>query len=210
MFVHVIKSLFCEAEAGEIISLAGESGQAQASLVGGAMHHNIRRARISWLDDQGSAKWVMDRIVDAVAEANRDTFRFRLDGFDEKLQVASYDEHEQGHFDWHSDTGGGPLAARRKLTIVAQLSRPGSHDGGELQLNPRSAVLSQPQHWRRHRVRQLCAAPGHARHPGRTPLPHLLGARAGLYLIRPIAGCLPIRRLPSGHRKQARPLPRRT
>jgi hypothetical protein len=123
MFVHVIKSLFCEAEAGEIISLAGESGQAQASLVGGAMHHNIRRARISWLDDQGSAKWVMDRIVDAVAEANRDTFRFRLDGFDEKLQVASYDEREQGHFDWHSDTGGGPLAARRKLTIVAQLSR---------------------------------------------------------------------------------------
>lgn len=142
MFVHVIKSLFSEAEAGEIISLAREAGQSQASLVGGAMHHNIRRAQIAWLDDQGSARWVMDRVVDAVAEANRGTFRFRLDGFDEKLQVATYDEREQGHFDWHSDMGGGPLAARRKLTIVAQLSKPDSHDGGELQLNPQGQPFS--------------------------------------------------------------------
>lgn len=136
MFVHVIKSLFSKAEADGIIDLASNTDRSQASLVGGAMHHNIRRAQITWLDDRGPAKWVMDRVVDAVAEANRDTFRFRLDGFDEKLQVASYDEREQGHFDWHSDRGGGPLAARRKLTIVAQLSEPGTYEGGELQLNP--------------------------------------------------------------------------
>ena len=32
--------------------------------------------------------------------------------------------------------GGGPLAARRKLTIVAQLTRSEEYEGGELQLNP--------------------------------------------------------------------------
>lgn len=136
MFVHVIRSLFSESEAGDVIRLAADAGTAQATLVGGAMHHNIRRAKIAWLDDEGSGRWVMQRIVDAVAEANRETFRFALDGFEEKLQVATYDERDRGHFDWHTDTGGGPLAARRKLTVVAQLSPPESHEGGELQLNP--------------------------------------------------------------------------
>lgn len=136
MFAHIIKSLFTEAETGEIIRLSSRSDRSAASLVGGAMHHNIRRASVAWLDDAGTAKWVMDRIVDAVAEANRASFGFRLDGFDEKLQVATYGANEQGHFDWHSDRGGGPLAARRKLTIVAQLSKPGTYEGGELQLNP--------------------------------------------------------------------------
>jgi len=136
MFTHVIKSLFSEAEAGEIVRLAREAGLAQASLVGGATHHDIRRAQIAWLDDEGPADWVMQRVMSAVAEANRETFHFRLEGFEERLQVAAYDEGEQGHFDWHSDMGGGPLAARRKLTIVAQLTRPEEYEGGELQLNP--------------------------------------------------------------------------
>jgi len=136
MFTHVIKSLFSEAEAGEIVRQAREAGLAQASLVGGATHHDIRRAQIAWLDDEGPADWVMQRIMSAVAEANRETFHFRLEGFEERLQVAAYDEGEQGHFDWHSDMGGGPLAARRKLTIVAQLTRPEEYEGGELQLNP--------------------------------------------------------------------------
>ena len=136
MFTHVIKSLFSEEEAGEIVRLAREAGQSQASLVGGATHHDIRRAQIAWLDDEGPADWVMKRVMAAVAEANRETFNFRLEGFEERLQVAAYNETEQGHFDWHSDTGGGPLAARRKLTIVAQLTRPEEYEGGELQLNP--------------------------------------------------------------------------
>ena len=142
MFTHVIKSLFSEIEAGEIIHLARKAGQSEASLVGGAMHHNIRRAQIAWLDDQGSANWVMNRVVDAVAEANRETFRFKLDGFDERLQVAAYDEQDRGHFDWHADIGGGPLAARRKLTIVAQLTRSDAYEGGELQLNPAGQPFS--------------------------------------------------------------------
>jgi PKHD-type hydroxylase len=136
MFVHVIKSLFSEAEAASIVSLAHDAGLSQASLVGGATHHDIRRAQIAWLDDEGSADWVMQRVMAAVAEANRETFHFQLEGFEERLQVAAYDANEEGHFDWHSDMGGGPLAARRKLTIVAQLTRSEQYEGGELQLNP--------------------------------------------------------------------------
>lgn len=136
MFVHVFKSLFSRAEAGEIVAMAGRSHHEAASLVGGQQYHNIRRARLAWLDDAGEAAWVMRRIVEAVAEANRETFRFALDDFAERLQVACYDGRDRGHFDWHADIGDGALARRRKLTIVAQLSEDNSYEGGTLQLNP--------------------------------------------------------------------------
>ncbi|HET7413774.1 MAG TPA: 2OG-Fe(II) oxygenase, partial [Pararhizobium sp.] len=46
-----------------------------------------------------------------------------------------YGAEAGGHFDWHSDIGDGLLAARRKLTIVVQLSDPADYQGGLLQTN---------------------------------------------------------------------------
>lgn len=140
MFTHSIPALFSAREAAEIIRLAEDAQSAAGGLVGGLHHHNIRRAEISWLDDTGSAAWVMERVVTAVAKANREHFDFAITDFSERLQVASYDESIAGHYDWHSDIGDGPIAQRRKLTIVAQLSDPGGYAGGELQINLGRAV----------------------------------------------------------------------
>ena len=66
-------------------------------------------------------------------DANRDAFRYALDGFEEQLQIASYGP---GHYyDWHMDRGHGAVAGRRKLTLSVQLSDPESYVGGELELN---------------------------------------------------------------------------
>ncbi|MBO0345925.1 2OG-Fe(II) oxygenase [Roseibium limicola] len=134
MFNHTLPALLSKAESREIIRLAEVAGQTQGGLVGGQRHDNIRRARISWLNDQGDAAWVMSRILQGVADANRQAFQFDITDFKERLQVACYDESDEGHYDWHSDIGDGPLARLRKLTIVAQLSEADTYEGGNLEL----------------------------------------------------------------------------
>lgn len=120
-------------ECDRIVTLAAASRMSDAGLVR-AVAHDIRRADLAWLDDIPEAGWVMDRMVRVVAEANRAQFGFDLDDFAESAQVARYGADRQGHFDWHTDIGAGPLAARRKLTVVVQLSEPAAYQGGVLEV----------------------------------------------------------------------------
>ncbi len=142
MFIYSLPKLFNESEAGEIIRLSEDGRQKRGGLVGGLRHDNIRRAGISWLDDQGPGAWVLDRIINAVASANRDVFDFDVTEFKERLQVAAYDESDEGHYDWHSDIGDGPIARHRKLTIVTQLCAPESYEGGDLEINLGTSAYS--------------------------------------------------------------------
>ncbi|MEH0073614.1 2OG-Fe(II) oxygenase [Pannonibacter sp. Pt2] len=144
MFKHTMKDVFTPAECAEIIALAENVEMKDGGLVGG-IQHNIRRARISWLDDQGSAAFVMNRILETVATANREAFQFDITDFQERLQVAAYDETDEGHYDWHSDIGDGAIARQRKLTIVVQLSQPDLYTGGSLDLDLGSAKWSAPR-----------------------------------------------------------------
>mgnify|MGYP002831124982 CR=1 FL=1 len=66
---------------------------------------------------------------------------FDLDAFDESPQVARYGAEREGHFGWHSDIGDGRLAARRKLTMVVQLTCPGRYCGGTLEIMPSAHSL---------------------------------------------------------------------
>ncbi len=116
-----------------------------AGLVRGATAHQIRRAEIAWLDDIAQAGWVMDRMMAVVAQSNRENFAFDLSDFGESPQVARYGAERAGHFDWHSDIGAGTWAAKRKLTIVVQLSDPADYQGGTLELRPDSNVAEAPR-----------------------------------------------------------------
>ena len=116
-----------------------------AGLVGGATAHQIRRAEVAWLDDIPQAAWVLDRMMTVVAQANREGFSFDLTDFGESPQVARYTAEREGHFDWHSDIGAGQWAARRKLTVVVQLSDPGDYHGGGLELQPDSSITAAPR-----------------------------------------------------------------
>ncbi len=133
---HSIPDAFTPAECLRIVEIAHQSALQQAALLGQVENHNIRRAEIAWLDEREGAGWVMDRIIQAVAAANRESFAFDLTDFAESPQVARYGAERQGHFGWHSDIGDGPVARRRKLTMVVQLSDPDSYDGGRLELRP--------------------------------------------------------------------------
>jgi PKHD-type hydroxylase len=137
---HTVPDAFTPAECDRITALADAARLADAGLVGGVANHNLRRADIAWLDEVEGAEWVMGRILDLVREANRAAFDFELRDFSESAQVARYGAERAGHFGWHSDIGDGPLARRRKLTMVVQLSDPGAYEGGVLELMPDSHV----------------------------------------------------------------------
>lgn len=137
---HTVTGVFSVAECADLVALAERAPAAQGRLVGN-VGSDMRRADLVWVDDLPGCDWVMDRLTRAVAEANRATFGFDIEGFDESAQIARYGAERRGHFDWHSDIGDGRLAARRKLTIVAQLSDPADYAGGALELQPSAHVV---------------------------------------------------------------------
>jgi PKHD-type hydroxylase len=147
MFTYSYDALFSAKDCDEIIRLSKAVSQDAGGLVGGTEQRAIRRARISWLDDDtGPASWVMERIMGAVARANREVFDFDITEFREKLQVAVYDESDKGHYDWHSDIGEGPIAQHRKVTIVSQLSPADAYAGGALEVSLGHTVMTAARH----------------------------------------------------------------
>lgn len=127
--------IFTAEECQRIIASALAGQFDDAALIGGMRADNTRRSRIFWLDEEDESAWTFRRLLDSFAEANRNYFDFALDEFAERMQVAWYGGQSGGFFDWHVDFGDGPVAARRKLTMVVQLSDRGSYEGGNLETN---------------------------------------------------------------------------
>ncbi|WP_146590103.1 2OG-Fe(II) oxygenase [Puniceibacterium confluentis] len=143
--VHSCEAAFSEAECDQIVALARDTAPSDAGLVGQQRDHNLRRADLVWVDDIPGTGWIMDRIIDVVRVANRDQYRFDLSDFSESPQIARYGAEREGHFDWHADIGDGPVAARRKLTMVVQLSQDADYDGGVLEIMPSANVIAAPR-----------------------------------------------------------------
>lgn len=130
-----VTDVFTPHECRDIIQSARGRPSTQAGLVGGLRQDNTRRSGIFWLDEDGESAWVFSRLLDVFADVNRRHFTFDLEEFSERMQVAWYPAETGGFFDWHVDFGDGPIAARRKLTIVVQLSEGESYAGGDLETN---------------------------------------------------------------------------
>lgn len=135
-----VPGVFTADECRRVIATALAGQFSDAGLVGGTLAENTRRARIFWPDEDGESAWVFRRMLDTFAEANRRHFDFHLEEFAEKMQVAWYGGEPGGFFDWHVDFGDGPVATRRKLTMVVQLSEPDDYDGGLLETNADGVV----------------------------------------------------------------------
>ncbi|HEX9858798.1 MAG TPA: 2OG-Fe(II) oxygenase [Paracoccaceae bacterium] len=126
------------------IALAEAGPLHDAGLVRQTRDHGLRRAGIAWLDDLPEGEGLVDRLTAIVATANREGFGFDLTDFAESAQIARYGAESRGHYNWHSDIGTGALAAKRKLTVVVQLSDPAGYAGGRLELRPDSNIHLAP------------------------------------------------------------------
>ncbi|WP_039017553.1 2OG-Fe(II) oxygenase [Halocynthiibacter namhaensis] len=133
---------FSAGECDRITAAITAAPSKDAMLVGQTKDQFLRTAKLVWVDDVNGLGWVMDRLIDIVRKSNADQFNFDLREFAESPQIASYKASDGGHFAWHSDIGNGPLARKRKLTLVLQLSVPSSYEGGDLEVMPSARVLS--------------------------------------------------------------------
>lgn len=140
-----LSEAFSDAECDRIIEIADAAAYDDAALVRGGRRDNIRKARVTWLDETREAGWIFDRITGTVIAANRSHFGLDLSEFAERAQIAWYGAEAGGHFDWHVDIGDGPLAAKRKLTLVVQLSHDDGYEGGALELNARGHAEAAPR-----------------------------------------------------------------
>lgn len=143
---HFLPGVLAPEDCDLVLALAEAAGFAPAGLVGGVRAAEIRQAGIAWLDGP-AAERVAALVLAAAAAANR-TFGFDLAGFEERPQVARYAARGPGgpgHFGWHADIGGGPLARRRKLTLVVQLSDPAAYEGGALEIDPGGGPVPAPR-----------------------------------------------------------------
>lgn len=140
--LHSIPDAFSAEECDRIIGAIASSPAEEAMLVGHNRETSLRNAELVWLDEVGGLGWVMERLIELVRKSNASQYDFDLREFAESPQVATYKASTGGHFAWHSDIGNGPTAGKRKLTLVLQLSKPNSYEGGNLEIMPGAHVVA--------------------------------------------------------------------
>ena len=126
-----------DSEINYILSRPEWHNQSDAQIGGGfegKVDKEKRRTDVSWMfPDQANAH-IWEKIANIIWTANRQFFRFDLRGCYEAMQLGVYTEHDQGHYDWHIDSGLETNTVPRKLSMALLLSDPSEFEGGELQI----------------------------------------------------------------------------
>jgi PKHD-type hydroxylase len=141
----VVEGAFALEEVARIRAL-GAGLELKSGAIGGGdkVDQEIRKSRIGWIPLDDSSLWLFERIGQLVADSNRRLWRFDLGGLAEQLQYSRY-EAPAGGYDWHLDIASSssmPKGARRKISVVVQLSDPDECFGGELELRPARHVVA--------------------------------------------------------------------
>ena len=110
-----------------------ELHDAQVGDDGGMVNKSTRRSKIFWLPKTDEFVELYKTFHELVGKCNTDFYHFKLTEITEHIQYTVYKSEDQGYYDWHIDMG--PDKARRKLSLVCQLSDPSEYEGGELQIN---------------------------------------------------------------------------
>jgi PKHD-type hydroxylase len=116
--------------------LKGEVGGEESTV------SDYRVSDISWVPENIETQWLYNKITEYAKTANKEMWNFDIWGYHDQLQYTTY-YGDGGHYDWHADLG--PGISNRKLSVVLQLSDPGEYEGGELQMNVGSSILTVPQ-----------------------------------------------------------------
>jgi PKHD-type hydroxylase len=130
----------------EIIKIRemGDKLPKQKGEVGGeeSTVSDYRVSDISWVPENLETQWLYDKITEYAKTANKQMWNFDIWGYHDQLQYTTY-YGDGGHYDWHADLG--PGISNRKLSVVLQLSDPDEYEGGDLQMNIGSSILTVPR-----------------------------------------------------------------
>lgn len=134
--VHDIPEAFSDKECDALIALGEQAGLKPATVWAGegdTVDVAVRRAETSYHPRALETAWIYDRL-DRLFAAAGDRFGLSVGPVTEPLQILRYDEG--GHFQtWHSDAGYDAQASRL-VSVSVELSPPGDHEGGNLEIMP--------------------------------------------------------------------------
>lgn len=127
---------FTREECAAIVALARSRAMEPATVWGGkrdVVAPELRSAERCHLSRTPETAWLFDRLDALFAEA-APRFEVTVDPVFEEIQVVRYGVGD--HFQtWHSDAGT-DRHFRRQLSLSVELSDPGDHDGGLLEIAP--------------------------------------------------------------------------
>jgi PKHD-type hydroxylase len=138
---YYFDNVFTDDELTKIHNLAMSYPKLNATTVGedGVNVSEYRKSTVTWLPDEQRSLWLYDKISELAHTANTNMWNYEIWGYNDQLQYTVY-EGNGGHYDWHADLG--PTISNRKLSCVIQLSDPDDYEGGDLQLNNGSGVIT--------------------------------------------------------------------
>jgi predicted 2-oxoglutarate/Fe(II)-dependent dioxygenase YbiX len=129
--------LFTDAEMDALIA-DHEPLVTESKLGSGQAIPSVRRSQVVLIDKTERYQWLYDRFWHAAQELNRLYFCVDISHIEGNIQIARYDESDQGFYTWHTDFS--DIAPNRKISISVQLSRPADYEGGDLELFFRDPV----------------------------------------------------------------------
>lgn len=141
----LVDGAFSLEEVARIRDLAASLDLKQGAIGGAEQVDNeVRKSSIGWIALGADSRWLFERIGKLAIESNKKLWRFDLGGLLEQLQYSRY-EAPAGGYDWHLDIASSSTmasGARRKISVVVQLSDPDECFGGELELRPARHVIA--------------------------------------------------------------------
>ena len=114
-----------------------------AQIGDGGVVPATRRTKIYWLPKTDEFIEIYKTFHQLIGKCNDDFYKFRISEITEHIQYTVYNSNDEGHYDWHVDMG--PGKARRKLSLVCQLSDPSEYEGGELQINTGKVLVAEKE-----------------------------------------------------------------
>jgi len=128
---YYFESYFNEEEIKKIEEIVSQTPYETAETQGGDPQY--RKSSIKWIPPFQDSRWLFDRLMSCITEANKELWNFNLQSVRDNIQYTEYRSQDKGFYDWHMDIGYGFLSTR-KVSLTVQLSDPSEYEGGELQL----------------------------------------------------------------------------
>jgi PKHD-type hydroxylase len=115
--------------------------------VSNEINYDYRKSKIIWLPLNDETKFIYEKIVNLVKDANHNMWNFHITNLVDDLQLSEYNDgsegEEPGHYDWHMDFG--KNSSTRKISISVQLSESNDYEGGDLEFMIHRSIIKAPR-----------------------------------------------------------------
>lgn len=139
-------NVFTNEELEKIIEMSKNYSTIEGN-VSGKIDYDYRKSKIKWLHYNDETKFIYEKIVYIMKDANSKLWNFNITNLVDSIQFAEYcddsDGNGCGHYDWHMDFGS--ETSTRKLSLSIQLTNGEEYDGGDLEFMIHRSIIKAPR-----------------------------------------------------------------